>query len=380
MKITSRICQTLVVSLLLGGLLACSGEPSKGSSSSSSSSSSGHPKSSSSSSSSSSGRVSSSSSSSGKTSSSSSSSSSGSSSGGPTVCPAIYKPVCSVEPQNLQCIKAPCPTGVYKTYSNLCASNVAKAKFISNDECGDLEGKPYFEEPTACTLQYAPVCGTAIHTAPCGTIPCPAVVHKTYGNACEASVAKAQQIKTGECGKLEDTPVTKIDSVCTTDAPGACAKTSSSIACITAPCPTHVYKTFNNRCEAGRTLATVVADGPCGSLLQGVTAGGEPPVKMVDTLPAATSVLISKVQFKQDVLTLTLGYSGCGAQHFDLYIAKGFLKSLPVQVKFAFKALQEEACDAAFSTEFSYDLLPLKQQYGAEHGEIVLPGIGSYVF
>jgi hypothetical protein len=378
MNITLRICQTLVASLLLGGLLACSGEPPKGSTSSSTSSSSGHPKSSSSSSSSS-GRASSSSSSSGKTSSSSSSSSSGSSSGGPTVCPAIYKPVCSVEPQDLQCIKAPCPIGVYKTYSNLCASNVANAKFISNDECGDLEGKPYYEEPTACTEQYAPICGTAINPAPCGTIPCPAVVHKTYGNACDASVNKAQHIKTGECGKLEGTPVTQIDTVCDTSAPGACAKTSSAIVCVTTPCPTHVYKTFNNRCEAGRTFATVISDGSCGSL-QGVTAGGEPPVKMVDTLPAATSVHISKVQFKQDLLTLTLGYSGCGAQHFDLYMAKGFLKSLPVQVKFAFKAMQEEACDAVFSTEFSYDLLPLKQQYGAEHGEIVLPGIGSYVF
>ena len=100
-----------------------------------------------------------------------------------------------VEPQNLQCIKAPCPTGVYKTYSNQCASDLAKAKFISNGECGDLEGKPYIEELTACTAQYDPVCAAATDIAPCKTIPCPARLYKTFGNACEASVAKAGVIQ-----------------------------------------------------------------------------------------------------------------------------------------------------------------------------------------
>lgn len=363
MSITTMAKHLCMLMMITGALTACSGDPSKGGSSSGvTSSSSGHTKPSSSSSSSS-----------GKSSSSSSSSSGG------TICPSIYKPVCSVEPQNLQCIKAPCPTGVYKTYSNQCASDVAKAKFISNGECGDLEGKPYVEEPTACTLQYDPVCAAATDAAPCKTIPCPAVVHKTFGNACEANVAKAQVVSKGECGKLEGTPVLKLEGACTTDAPGACAKTTSNIVCVTTPCPTHVYKTFSNRCEADRVLASVIGDGPCGSL-QGVTAGGEPPVKLVDSLPTASAAKVGNVQFKGDVLTLTLGYSGCGPQHFDLYIGKAFLKSKPVQANFAFKAQREELCEAYFTTEFSYDLLPLKQHYGAEHGEIVLPGIGSYVF
>lgn len=127
-------------------------------------------------------------------------------------------------------------------------------------------------------------------------------------------------------------------------------------------------------------MATVIADKNCGSL-EGVTAGGEPPVKLVDTLPTTnTKATISNVRFKGDVLTLTLGYSGCNAQHFDFYIGNAFLKSKPVQVNFVFKPQQEQLCEAYFTTEFSYDLLPLKQLYGAEHGEIVLPGIGSYVF
>jgi hypothetical protein len=87
--------------------------------------------------------------------------------------------VCSVVPQAIQCVKEPCPTGVYKTFSNQCVSDGAGAKVISNGECGDLEGKPYPDEPTACTLQYAPVCGSTVNTAPCSTIPCPAVVYKT---------------------------------------------------------------------------------------------------------------------------------------------------------------------------------------------------------
>lgn len=367
MSITSKTKHMLTLMLLAGALTACSGDPTKGASSggasgSSSSSSSGHGKPSSSSSSSSSGKA----------------SSSSSSSGG-TICPAIYKPVCSVEPQNLQCIKAPCPTGVYKTYSNQCASDAAKARFIGNGECGALEGKPYIEEPTACTEQYAPVCTAAPDTAPCKTIPCPAVLHKTFSNDCFARVANATILNAGECGKLEGTPVTQLDGACTTDVPGACAKTVSNIVCVTTPCPTHVYKTFNNRCEAGRVLASVIGDGPCGSL-QGVTAGGEPPVKLVETLPRPSSAKVSKASIKGDVLTLSLGYSGCGPQHFDLYIGKAFLKSKPVQVNVAFKAQREEACDAYFLTEFSYDLLPLKQLYGAEHGEIVLPEMGTYIF
>ena len=348
MSITTQAKQIMTLLLLAGALTACGGGPAQITSSSSSSSSSGK------------------------------AASSSSSSGG-TVCPAIYKPVCSVEPQNLQCIKAPCPSGVYKTYSNQCASDAAKARFISNGECGELEGKPFIEEPTACTLQYDPVCAAVTDSAPCKTIPCPAVVHKTFGNACEAGVARASVVRTGECGKLEGTPVVRLEGACTADAPGACAKTTSSIVCVTTPCPTHIYKTFSNRCEAGRVLASVIGDGPCGSL-QGVTAGGEPPVKLVDSLPNPSAAKASNVQFKSDVLTLTLGYSGCGPQHFDLYIGKAFLKSKPVQVNFAFKAQREEACEAYFTTEFSYDLLPLKQLYGAEHGEIVLPGIGSYVF
>jgi hypothetical protein len=363
----TQLIKLIAVSFVLCGLVACTDEPPKGSTSSSSSSSSG--KSSSSSSSSSSGK-------------SSSSSSSSSSNGGGAICPAIYKPVCSVVPQNIQCKKAPCPTGVYQTFSNLCASDAAKAKFISNGECGDLEGKPYPDEkPTACTKEYAPVCGTAVNRAPCNTIPCPAIVYKTYSNPCEARAAESQQTKPGSCGGLEGTRVKPVTGgACPAVYAPVCGKTTTNIVCITQPCPTHVYKTFGNSCEANYPLATIISNKECGTL-QDQVAGGEPPVKLVNTLPApVSSVRISNVQFKQDVLTLTLGYSGCGPQHFDFYIVNSFLKSLPVQVNYAFKAQQEEACDAAFSTEFSYDLLPLKQLYGTPHGEIVLPGIGSYVF
>lgn len=372
MSITTMAKHLCLFMMITGALTACSGDPSKGGSSgATSSSSSGHTKPSSSSSSSSGKSSSSSSSSSGKSSSSSSS--------GGGICPANYKPVCSVEPQNLQCIKAPCPTGVYKTYSNQCASDLAKAKFISNGECGDLEGKPYIEELTACTAQYDPVCAAATDIAPCKTIPCPARLYKTFGNACEASVAKAGVIQKGECGTLEGTPVQMLNSTCPANAPGACAKTLSNIVCVTAPCPTHVYKTLSNSCVATMTMNTVVSEGRCGSL-EGVLAGGEPPVKLVDSLPTASAAKVGNVQFKGDVVTLTLGYSGCGPQHFDFYIGKGFLKSKPVQVNFAFKAQREELCEAYFTTEFSYDLLPLKQLYGAEHGDISLPGIGLYVF
>ena len=121
----------------------------------------------------------------------------------------------------------------------------------------------------------------------------------------------------------------------------------------------------------------------CGAL-EGVATSGQPPVKLVKTLPQAGSLQASKVQFKADILTLSLGYSGCKPIHYELYVTDGFMESNPVQVKTAFVPVVQENCLAVFNTEFTYDLTPLKYsfqtQYQTEHGTIVLQGIGEYTF
>ena len=303
---------------------------------------------------------------------------------GDIACADIYAPVCSVELQNIQCITTPCPIGVHKTFPNRCESDAAKAKFLAEGECGDLEGEPYYEDIVACTREYAPVCAAVTTTEPCDTIPCPAVIHKTFGNKCEAKVAKARILQTGECGKLENTPVTSIEGACPAVFDPVCAKDEGKIVCVTEPCPSHQYQTFGNACEAQLTLATVVHGGECGDL-EGVPAFAEPPVKIAENLPTTEkTVTISNVRFTGDVLTVTLGYSGCRPQHFDFYVSNLFLESNPVQANSVFKPMVEDLCLAVFSTEFSYDLIPLKhayqQAYQTERGEIILRGIGRYVF
>ena len=52
------------------------------------------------------------------------------------------------------------------------------------------------EIPTACTMEYAPVCGKV--AVQCITTPCPAV-DQTFGNMCTAQAAGATDITTGEC-------------------------------------------------------------------------------------------------------------------------------------------------------------------------------------
>lgn len=305
-------------------------------------------------------------------------------------CADIYAPVCSVELQNIQCITTPCPIGVHKTFPNRCESDVAKALFLTEGECGQLEGQPYYDEkpgddePIACTKEYNPVCAAETSIEPCTTLPCPVMHHKTFGNPCMARAAKARIVQQGECGKLEGTPVTQFEGACPAVHDPVCGKAEAGIACITQPCPTHQYRTFGNGCEASLARAAVVLDDQCGTL-EGAIAFADPPVRMVDKLPTTEkSVTIDKVSIEGDRLFVRLGYSGCGEQHFDLYIANAMMESHPVQVKYQFIPQVEDRCLAAFATEFSYDLIPLKhayrEAYKSENGAIAVPGVGTYEF
>lgn len=305
-------------------------------------------------------------------------------------CAEIYAPVCSVELQNIQCITTPCPVGFHKTFPNRCQSDAAKALFLSEGECGELEGQPYYEdkpddgEPIACTKEYNPVCAAETSIEPCTTLPCPVMQHKTFGNPCMARAAKARIVQEGECGKLEGTPVTQFEGACPAVHDPVCGKDEGQIACITQPCPTHQYKTFGNGCEASLSRAAVVLDDQCGKL-EGAIAFADPPVRMVEKLPTTEkSVAIDKASIDGDRLFVRLGYSGCGEQHFDLYINSAFMESHPVQVKYEFVPQVEDLCLAVFATEFSYDLIPLKhayqEAYQSETGSISLPGIGVYEF
>lgn len=296
------------------------------------------------------------------------------------------QPICVVKPENLQCVTAPCPAGVHKTIMrNTCAVDLPiPYTIIHEGECGDLEGQPFYEEPQACTKEYAPVCAAVPSPQPCSTIPCPKLIHKTFGNDCMARAAQAH-ISEGECGeRLENEVVTELTGACPTVVDPVCAKRRVPIECVTTPCPNHQYQTFNNECEAFFALAEMAFADQCGEL-EGAVAFDNPLVKRVDDMPSTEkTVAITEVQFDGDVLNVTLGYSGCDQQHFHLYVSTAFRESNPVQVDTAFVPMLEDDCDAALSTTFKYDLTPLKyayqQSYQTDTGTIVLQGIGTYSF
>src|SRR5690606_18968234 len=119
--------------------------------------------------------------------------------------------------------------------------------------------------------------------------------------------------------------------------------------------------------------------------IAGEPVTGEPVVVMIDELPERpTGINVVESSIEGDVLTVTISYSGCEQHHHSLNVHNAFLESQPVQAQYRFVPVVEQACDAVFTTEFKYDLTPIKlayqQAYQVLAGEVVLPGLGNYQF
>ena len=238
--------------------------------------------------------------------------------------------------------------------------------------------------PGFCTKEYAPVCGT--QAVQCLTAPCPPL-HKTYGNQCEAESNNAAVLFKGECGKLEGKPVESLPAACPEVFAPVCAKKyNPSVACITEPCPTYEYKTFGNSCEAAAHFAAFSFDDSCDTYsLEGRLSFSGSPVRLnLNDDKALQNVTFISATIKDDVLTAKVAYSGCGEQAINFTVDTAFLESFPVQANNYFSKNVNDACQAYFEQEYSFDLLPLqaayKTMYQTDNGEIILRGIGSYSF
>lgn len=65
-----------------------------------------------------------------------------------TFCTADYSPVCAKQSANIQCVTTPCPDHEYRTFSNACVANKAKATISFDGDCGGLEDALAFaDEP-----------------------------------------------------------------------------------------------------------------------------------------------------------------------------------------------------------------------------------------
>lgn len=218
-----------------------------------------------------------------------------------------------------------------------------------------------------CTKEYMPVCALVPNSKVCVTSPCPSHTYQTFGNRCEAQGANTLVIGEGECGDKEGQDY--YDQVaCPAVYQPVCAKAPAPIQCVTTPCPTHEYRTFGNLCEAGVGRALVSFNGECSlAQLDNQPTFAEQPVRLYNVnsnlaeLPAAGSVKVIEASITEDILTAKLGYSGCNEQPVSFNVdASTVLESLPVQLVYHFAPREEQACDAYFETEFTYDLLPVR--------------------
>lgn len=69
-------------------------------------------------------------------------------------------------------------------------------------------------------------------------------------------------------------------------------------------------------------------------------------------------------------LELQVGYSGCEPDHaFSLWMSGGFLESFPPRAHLTLVHETMEACDAAFTQEIGFDLMPLFGRYAEQYGQ-----------
>jgi len=85
---------------------------------------------------------------------------------------------------------------------------------------------------------------------------------------------------------------------------------------------------------------------------------------------------VLRLGLHSDIFSLKVGFSGCQPEHpFTLYMVGGFMESWPVRANLVLVHELDEDCDAYFTAELHYSLLPIQRAYReayGEHGTVIL--------
>lgn len=124
--------------------------------------------------------------------------------------------------------------GERRTYGNACEAGVARARIVHPGEC--RRERP---EPTACTREYRPVCGERNGRT------------QTYGNACVAEAERARILYSGECREGRSERPRRQPVACPMIYDPVCGRRGRDV------------QTYGNSCEADAARAEIMYRGEC---------------------------------------------------------------------------------------------------------------------
>jgi hypothetical protein len=229
----------------------------------------------------------------------------------PQACDAIYKPVCGCDD---------------KTYGNDCEAHTAGVSVISEGECkpngggqvcgGGLAGNNACPADQFCDIPPEAICGAADGTGVCRTKPSACTLEyapvcgcdgMTYGTACAAASAGVSVASKGECGAPSggvcgtrgaapcadnEYCAFTLDAQCgAADAPGKCAKKPDACTLQLAEVCGCDGKTYGNECTANSMGTAVAHTGACetGGSMCGGFAGVQCTGNQYCNFPIATN-------------------------------------------------------------------------------------------
>ena len=246
------------------------------------------------------------------------------------------------------------------------------------------------DNPVACDQRYNPVCAAFNTGIQCVTTPCPTEVYKTYGNRCHADAADSPVLFDGECGKLEDKPVGGEATACTAIYMPVCAKHATDTVCVTSPCESHEYKTFGNACNASVALAMTSFNASCDTYgIEGLVSFQHEPIQLDMPEPeAGLKAQFASAEINGDILTARVSYSGCQEHPVHFHASTTWIEpsdGLVVATENYFTKDVNDACEAVFTTTQDFDLTPIKAAYFTQFpdrtaGFVNFQGIGTYNF